>query len=307
MKPLLLLALLPGFASACIVLGPAEMAEEQALIEWDPTTKLQRFVRHTNWRHSVPAVFLVPVPSRPKVETREVDWSDLFRSVAPKKVARRIYAFIPGLDLLSSMSRPADEAAAAGTASALYVTEIDSGSAGGYFYKVLRANDAATLAAYLKKNGFAAGDDRLREWLDPYVSGDWHLVAFRLDPKTPLGAVEIAFKTERPFFPYREPKGATRSTALDLFVKTPTGVAVEGLTPTFRGREENGWITHFHDTRESRPRTDLTFTDSAETVVPAPVVDQYKTPTVIPVGTPTALLLGGIAFGWNRRKKSTAR
>ena len=50
------------------------------------------------------------------------------------------------------------------------------------------------------------------EWLTPYVAGKWKISAFKItqDPKTgqlaTTKAVRMSFKTDRPFFPYREPE-----------------------------------------------------------------------------------------------------
>jgi hypothetical protein len=83
---------------------------------------------------------------------------------------------------------------------------------GGFHTTILEADRTDELSDWLKKNGYS-NDPELQSWLAPYVAARWKITAFKVsqDPKTGMLAatkpVRMSFKTERPFFPYREPEG----------------------------------------------------------------------------------------------------
>lgn len=95
------------------------------------------------------------------------------------------------------------------------VRVLDEQRVAGFDAVVLSADDPAALALWLKDRGFAQGP-ALTEWLAPYVSKRWILTAFKDRERKPApgaetrvigtSAVRMTFKTDRPFYPYREPR-----------------------------------------------------------------------------------------------------
>src|SRR5262249_54021939 len=82
------------------------------------------------------------------------------------------------------------------------------------------AAGAQELAEWLKKRGYEFAPT-LAQWLKPYVANDWVMTAFRIAKHMPVSTgpaparnaiqemqgkpVRMSFKTDRPFYPYREP------------------------------------------------------------------------------------------------------
>src|SRR5262249_17482830 len=81
---------------------------------------------------------------------------------------------------------------------------------GGFDATVLRARDPEALRAWLEKRGFDARP-QLTDWLAPYIKQGWIITAFQIAKKEKESdwletrAVRMSFKTDRPYFPYREP------------------------------------------------------------------------------------------------------
>jgi hypothetical protein len=93
------------------------------------------------------------------------------------------------------------------------VRVLDRQIVGGFDAAVLEADDAEALRLWLEKNGYAARPE-LTGWLGPYIADHWKITAFKIaqqpgDGRAPqTSPVRMSFRTERPFFPYREPKEA---------------------------------------------------------------------------------------------------
>ncbi len=195
------------------------IADEEALIAWDASKKLQHFVRRASFRSSADAFgFLVPTPSKP--ELGEVD-ARIFVDLAQNLVPRVVYedggiALEPGCTLLAMRGLDGSAPASASAGAAPAVRVLDEKRVAGFDAVVLAADDPAALSAWLKEKGFAEGPT-LTEWLRPYVENKWILTAFKVaEPAagdaTKAGprdigtsAVRMSFTTDRPFYPYREP------------------------------------------------------------------------------------------------------
>jgi hypothetical protein len=244
------------------------------------------------------------------------------------------------------------------------VRVVEQTRVGPFEAAVLQADDAGALSAWLREHGY---DERasLREWLEPYVARKWFVTAFRIaDPDlddggqgaqaaavrapevTPPhglggGTVRMTFTTERPFFPYREPRdqreGATTtmapSRALRVFFVGPSRAEAkigDGTTP-FPGKVSwagpldlataalpvaappGAWLTAFEDDASPRPGVDeLWLAPSKEVglVRPAPVVVHRPRPVPLPIDV--ALVLAGFGLvsmrsAARRRRLAAAR
>ena len=239
MKSLLLLALaavlaaIPAPASGCAVASSAgeriEIASESAIIVWDEANKIEHFIRRATFQSSAYDFgFLVPSPSVPEVkESDDEALARLERMTRPR---------------LEHRNRTASPSFGCGGASAPKGASEDA-SSGVLIYQQQRVGDhdivtvgfdstkgdaaagAAELAHWLVRFGYAFGDN-LKDWIEPYVRNKWVVTAFRIAGEKPAGsepakgthdlrakgthdlrakAVRMSFKTERPFYPYREP------------------------------------------------------------------------------------------------------
>ena len=349
---------LPALAGTCLTLpgagkAPIAVASETAILSWNPATKIERFVRTAEFRNDGgPIGFLVPTPTPPKLNAWESSnhrqvLAELEGIVRPRYVDRKrpVYRLTEGWDIIP----PAKIAAKSlGMGAMMYagdaddVLVLDQKRVGGYDTAVLRAKDPAALLRWLGKHGFAS-DARLTEWLRPYTEHGWAITAFRFAPGAGRFAsepVELAFKTDRPFYPYREPRAesAPADRKLRVFVVTPERVAGRlddgepwATAPEFSGPlpsrgnywvapmlslpgevVDGYWVTSFLDRTPVRPERELVFDPSVDPrpVEPPPVVRWVDDPVDLPkgavamgVGLP-ALAVAGLLL---RRRRTTGR
>jgi hypothetical protein len=182
-----------------------EVASERALIVWNPTTKTEYFVREAefDWKGKSFG-FLVPTPTKPTLtESTAYIYRKLDRISGPRVVPRHLKGFKLGL----VNDGPHAAKGAGGARSTLEV--LGREHVGGYDAVMLRAEKPADLSAYLKTNGYESTSE-LTEWLEPYVKRKWVITAFKVAKQGYLEPVCMAFKTDVPFYPYKEPE-STRS------------------------------------------------------------------------------------------------
>jgi hypothetical protein len=197
---LLLLATLlpPDNAGGCMIVSrlgqKVEMAEEEAIIVWDASTKTQHFIRRAAFKTTARDFgFLVPTPTRPTLaEADDKAFVRLGRLFAPRFLPPKGKGKFPG---------------GGGD-----VVVIEKKRVAGLDAVVLQARDPAALNGWLKEHGYPSQPEQV-EWLRPYVEKQWLLTAFKFaggegSKELATRAVRMSFKTERPFFPYREPKTA---------------------------------------------------------------------------------------------------
>ena len=334
-----LIAALPEGAAGCGgAYRPGErvdVADETALIVWDAKTKTQHFIRRATFQSTgYDFGFLVPTPSRP--ELVEAD-DDLFKELAaltkPKIEIRTIdEPPAPGCGGGSIPGPGGGERFVPGGG----VVVLEKKRVGDFDAAVLAfrpgaqndpAAGAAELSAWLTQNGYVFTPS-LQTWLEPYVRDNWVVTAFKIaaeaklteqpgpapagKPVINLGArpVRMSFKTDRPFFPYREPDDQRDEQAksvprlLRVFVAAPSrfaGKLGDGSQPwpgktvwageieaprwgnVFRHAAmpappatDGWWLTEFEDRSTPRPGTDeVYFEPSADS---APV---YREPAIV--------------------------
>ena len=218
-----LLALAPQRLEGCAAVGPDggrfDALSESAVVVWDEATKTQHFIRRGQFRGTgYDFGFLVPTPTKPELAVADAGlFAELARVTAPKTETRVSYS-IGGCAGAPAMAT-ADVGPAGGlTVEVKKVGEYDAATLG---FVVGKGGDAAggaaEIAAWLKKHGYSFSPS-LAAWLKPYVERQWLVTAFRVsapkpadppkDSKThtvPLAPIRMSFRTERPFYPYREP------------------------------------------------------------------------------------------------------
>jgi hypothetical protein len=173
--------------------------DETALIVWDAEAKVQHFIRRATFDTQAKDFgFLVPTPSRPELdEAHDYTFKMLARATAPTE--RTVLV----------VRRRGEHGASAGGPRDGDVQVVETKRVGDYDAAVLLANDAGALQQWLKKHGYAS-DAALADWLKPYVQKGWFLTAFKIvkdagGRPAAASAVRMSFKTDKPFFPYREP------------------------------------------------------------------------------------------------------
>ena len=248
--PVLGLALLPAPqpVHGCAVAPQrgeyVDVASETAAIFWDAKTKTQHFIRAASFTTtSADFGFLVPTPSQPELAEAPQSLFGLFSAqTAPRYEYRtNIQEIDPPGGCGGPMTGAAigEKSAAPTGAAPDGVQVLGRSRVGGFDAVSLKADDAASLLKWLEKNGYDARAE-LKTWLKWYTDNKWVVTAFKIasepedGPRTaPTGralpvataspiarnaaasAVRMSFKTERPFFPYREPEDQrTRATTI---------------------------------------------------------------------------------------------
>ena len=214
---LLTCAALPLPASACAGVagrkGNVRVVDESAVIVWDAATHQERFIRRATFNTASKNFgFLVPTPSVPTLTEADDSVFRSFESVIqPKVIEQKQSVFTPSSLLfptLITLSGSRNAGANARDEKRVQVMEMQH--VAGYDAVVLSADNADALQKWLQSHGYVA-HPALLAWLTPYIQAHWKITAFKIskyhsgDGYTASSAVSMAFKTDRPFFPYREP------------------------------------------------------------------------------------------------------
>ena len=162
-----------------------------------------------------------------------------------------------------------------------------------YDVTVLEASDVNALTKWLNQHGYQARPS-LTQWFQKYIEAKWKFTAFKFNPvgkradALEIPAVRLSFKTDRPYFPYREPtdqqefaKKANAPRLLRIFFVSRnrvTGKIGDGNAPwpgreTYANRSFSApsllagavpdgeihrisWLSEFNDSSSPRPATD---------------------------------------------------
>jgi hypothetical protein len=196
-----------AFAAACLACAPAphegelvHIAEESAIILWDGPGKTQHFIRSAAFQTDAKDFgFLVPTPSVPELaEADESAFRYLDRITDP-----------PELRMMMAPAAAAKKSEEKSIEPKVVV--IATARVSGMDAAVLAANDAGALDRWLKEHGYASSLP-LMDWAKVYIDRNWYITAFKIasgpQPARRLeaGAVRMSFRTDQPFFPYREPQ-----------------------------------------------------------------------------------------------------
>ena len=203
--------LMPGIACA-----PAfrdgefvNINEEAAVIVWDAKTHTEHFVRQAAFDTNAKDFgFLVPTPTPPTLaEASGKAFAAADELTQPKTqlevLTGYIFTSLFAHHYYPSSSEPASTQSAD-------VEVLSTQRVAGYDATVLKADNVAALAAWLKKHGYATSP-AASAWLAPYTARHWIITAFKIskgDPQSPQvssAVVRMSFVTPRPYFPYREP------------------------------------------------------------------------------------------------------
>jgi hypothetical protein len=206
-------------AQACATAPPrgaeVAIAEEEALIVWDPATRTEQFIRRARFSSTANSFgFLVPTPTVPKLdEVPDHVFYRLADAIRPAIVTDTAGFDVQPISLLWAaclVGATKGDGAMVTTAPAVRVISV--AHVAGFDATTLEADDATALAAWLAGHGFES-TPALTQWLDRYVKDRWKLTAFVVASDEKEGtsfdlatrAVRMTFQTERPFYPYREP------------------------------------------------------------------------------------------------------
>lgn len=222
MKLLVVVALLLGLhrpADACATAPPrgaeARVADEEAIILWDPVAKRETFIRRARFYSTVQKFgFLVPTPSKP--DLGELD-NEIFQKLAddirPEIITDDSGTKVSVESLFGACVHGLKKSSDGRAKQASGVRVIQAAHVAGMDATTLSADDPKALADWLAGHGFEATPE-LEAWLGIYTQQHWMMTAFviasdqsdasRFDVATK--AVKMTFSAEQPFYPYREPE-----------------------------------------------------------------------------------------------------
>jgi len=179
--------------------------DEFALIVWDPTTKIEHFTRVAKFDTDAPDLgFLVPTPSVPTIV--EVDGLQI-RSTLHLQTEAKVEYKTKFVSRFGLGPWPFDDSTRASLSDGVEV--LGRYDVAGYEATVLRGEDAAAVKTWLDEHEYPTSDS-LEDWLKIYTDQRWVITAFKLSKngeshELTSKAVRMSFKTEAPFYPYREP------------------------------------------------------------------------------------------------------
>src|SRR5262245_37710944 len=332
------LAGIPGESHGC---APAphegqrvDVADETALVIWDEAARTQHFVRRATFVGTgYDFGFLVPTPNKPQLEEADGGiFDDLAKITAPKTEYREESGLNLGCGMFKMGAKLGEAGADGGAVVVLEqkrVGDLDAAVLGFRPGAGLAPEDAAVeLLAWLNRNQYAVRPD-LIDWLKPYARDGWVITAFKIagQPAEQAGprrgsakdngaregngkvglksaAVRMSFKSDRPFFPYREPAdqrdeeakgvhrllrvyvaaaqrmagklgdGTTRWPATTAWADAVTDeerlgllakAGKDGKLPADTTAPGRWWVTEFEDRSSPRPGTDeIYFEPSAD-------------------------------------------
>ena len=231
-------------SDACATAPPpgarVQIAEEEALIVWDPATKTETFIRRAAFQSTARKFgFLVPTPTTPQLsEVPDGVFSTLTDAIRPPVEYRERKKYVPAAFLFEAcmggaMMSKSDDAKAV---TAAPVRVLQTASVAGFNATTVEADNAQALTDWLGQNGFEV-TPQLTKWLERYVTEKWKVTAFvvaddgkgdeaaRYDIAT--RAVKMTFPAERPFYPYREPQ-------IEMTVETDAKLAPPAFARSLR-------------------------------------------------------------------------
>lgn len=264
-----------------------QIADEEAVILWEPLTQTETFIRRATFVSTAQSFgFLVPTPTLPVLADVPDDLGAERRAIAPRQVEETSGFELDPTPLALTCMGGGMKGAAMDDARAVRV--MQTAHVAGYDATTLAADDPAALAAWLGQHGYATTPE-LTAWLARYTETHWVITAFVVasDEKAEhydvsTRNVKMTFKTDRPFYPYREPASAKSAPQrlLRVWMFAPErmtgtiGTAPWPGTTLWSGNYHaapgetigrDAHLTVFEDTSSPRPGTDeLYFARSAD-------------------------------------------
>ncbi len=203
-------------AAACAPAPPkgaeVRIADEEAVIVWDPATKTETFIRRAQFHSTARSFgFLVPTPTKPELgEAGDDLFAALADEIKPELVIDKsgtTFEIAPVLLMCGGGAKKGEPEPAAA------VRVIQSAHVAGMNATTVEADDPAALAAWLGEHGFDASPE-LQAWLAPFVAQHWKITAFVIGTdqregtqfETSTKSVKMTFTADAPFYPYSEPE-----------------------------------------------------------------------------------------------------
>ena len=195
--------------------GHVQIAEEEALIVWDPASKTETFIRRAAFRSTARKFgFLVPTPTTPELSEVSDNVFQALSDATRPPVEYRAEAQYKLGSILFETCMGGMKKSDTGAVPVSAVRVLQTANVAGFNATTVEADNAQALTDWLGQNGFAV-TPQLTTWLERYVTEKWKMTAFVVGTEgddqaasyeVATRAVRMTFPAERPFYPYREPE-----------------------------------------------------------------------------------------------------
>jgi hypothetical protein len=227
----------PARAACCYfsALGAdVNQPSQKAFLTWDPAEKLESFTVQPRFEgNAADFGMVIPTPSRPRLNEMP---RDFFKELAVFTILKPMpldkykpflppFAAVPG----SVVRRDAEDSS---------VKVIEAGVVGSLDYKIITAERADDLFAWLKENQYRyAGDEQT---LDHYIQKAWFFTVMKIDPKqmkrNPDGSysgevtpTRFTFSSDQLIYPLRITRiSVPKETEALFYVQAPHKVDLPG-------------------------------------------------------------------------------
>ncbi len=265
MRRLIATALVAG--AATFTLAPADPAccyfsamdrdvkqpGQRAFLAWDPIEKIESFIVQPSFEGNAEEFgMVIPTPAQPKLAEAH---RDLFKTLA-------VFTILRPLDESKWVAMPRSVAKDGGKWNRMEssapggggVKVLEAGVVGSLDYKVIEANDADGLFAWLKEHQYQYSGDAAT--LDFYVKKKWFFTVMKIDPKqmkrrpdgSYLGEVtptRFTFASDRLIYPLRITRISVKDTTDALFyVAAPEKMDLPGAL-SYQPNFQTMWYTAF--------------------------------------------------------------
>lgn len=357
----LMVAISTTYAYPCASIDGFLM-DEATVIIWDKQTQTEHFIRRATFEDikGRSVGFIVPTPSVPTLAEADTNvFFDLDRMMLPKKETRKLRDvslsswLVPSWNfpLIKTPKAPLENLQAGAPAAAMPAVEVlQQQRIGDLDAITVRATDAKALNRWLAKHDYSSSPE-FEKWLDIYVQKGWVVTAFKFarnansrELSSPM--IRMSFKTDHPFYPYREPQkkeaGTDRTLRIYLFANGRMQAApgqfgakknwpgevkwsddiqnhskrLANFEPSISKKlglpkalfQQSHWMTIFDDYSSPRPGTDdITFIPATDkSTLPYPIVEYKRIETKIPIEAVLLIIVAAGVFIKTRRGKSNS-
>lgn len=332
---------------------PIKVNAEAAIIVWDAAHHTEHFIRRATFDSSGKSMgFLVPTPNTPAISAASDGiFNSLDNALEPRTNTRIRTGYRFDWLLLPDAPEPARRASfqpAIEAPRALQQNKrssVGTAAVGGYTATILPARNEPELERWMRQHKFKT-DAGTRAWLKPYIDRGWTITAFSIRPgknATALTPVRLSFKTDKPYYPYREPAtarakgkfakdrtlkvyyvakqrvdgGIGRTTAWPGEVEWSAALPASGRADLMRGSAlgtsqipPQARLTVFEDDASPRPGTDEVFfrpSPDQGKIMPEPTEQWSEGRTKIPLEFFVLGLVGGSIWAMKRTNRYFGR
>ncbi|MGI8601638.1 MAG: DUF2330 domain-containing protein [Verrucomicrobiales bacterium] len=222
---------------------------QKVFLTWDPDGRTETFTVQPKFEgNATDFGMVIPTPARPKLDEMP---RDFFKALA-------VFTILEPMDMKKFKPKPQmrfgagvpDSLSRARTTSAVRV--LEAGVVGNLDYKIITADDAADLFAWLKENNYTyRGDEKTLQF---YIDKKWIFTVMKIDPtqirrggldspyQGEVTPTRFTFKTDQPVYPLRITRISVKDQTEALFyVQAPWKLDFTAAAVSFQHTWQPMW------------------------------------------------------------------